>query len=43
MRLNHRVLRYRFGRGEGVVVIVLKPLEAAVRDGDHIYATVRLS
>ncbi|KAI0694299.1 ketoacyl-synt-domain-containing protein [Cerioporus squamosus] len=29
-----------FGRGEGVVVIVLKPLEAAIRDHDHIYATI---
>ncbi|KAI0739465.1 ketoacyl-synt-domain-containing protein [Daedaleopsis nitida] len=29
-----------FGRGEGVVVIVLKPLEAAMRDHDHIYATL---
>ena len=31
----------RFGRGEGVVVIVLKPLAAALRDHDHVYATVR--
>ncbi len=31
---------YSFGRGEGVVVIVLKPLDAAVRDGDHIYGSV---
>ncbi|TFK80433.1 hypothetical protein K466DRAFT_605341, partial [Polyporus arcularius HHB13444] len=29
-----------FGRGEGVVVVVLKPLEAAIRDCDHIYATI---
>ncbi|KAF4618329.1 hypothetical protein D9613_011586 [Agrocybe pediades] len=29
-----------FARGEGVCVIVLKPLKDAVRDGDHIYATV---
>ncbi|KAI0683985.1 polyketide synthase [Cerioporus squamosus] len=29
-----------FSRGEGVVVIVLKPLQAAVRDHDHIYATI---
>ena len=35
------VLR-RFGRGEGVVSIVLKPLDAAIRDHDHVYATVRL-
>ncbi|KAH9944952.1 ketoacyl-synt-domain-containing protein [Epithele typhae] len=29
-----------FGRGEGVVVIVLKPLDAALRDHDHIYASI---
>ncbi|TFK84686.1 ketoacyl-synt-domain-containing protein, partial [Polyporus arcularius HHB13444] len=29
-----------FGRGEGIVVIVLKPLEAALRDDDHVYATI---
>ncbi|KAH9933653.1 ketoacyl-synt-domain-containing protein [Epithele typhae] len=29
-----------FGRGEGVVVITLKPLDAALRDRDHIYATI---
>lgn len=29
-----------FGRGEAVVSIVLKPLEAALRDNDRIYATV---
>ena len=28
-------------RGEGAVVFVLKPLHAAVEDGDHIYAIVR--
>ena len=33
----------RFGRGEGVVVITLKPLEAALRDHDHVYATVGLA
>ncbi|KAI0695501.1 polyketide synthase [Cerioporus squamosus] len=31
-----------FGRGEGVVVIVLKPLEAAIRDHDHIYASAQI-
>lgn len=31
---------YRFGRGEGAVAIVIKSLEAAVRDKDHIYASV---
>ena len=30
----------RFGRGEGVVVMTLKPLEAALRDHDHVYANV---
>ncbi|KAI0944350.1 Type I Iterative Polyketide synthase (PKS) [Taiwanofungus camphoratus] len=29
-----------FGRGEGVVSIVLKPLQAALRDNDKIYATI---
>ncbi|CCM00168.1 uncharacterized protein FIBRA_02196 [Fibroporia radiculosa] len=29
-----------FGRGEGVVSIVLKPLDAALRDNDHIYGTI---
>lgn len=32
----------RFGRGEGVVVIVIKSLVNAVRDNDRIYATVRI-
>lgn len=31
---------HRFGRGEAVVVIVLKTLENAIHDRDHIYATV---
>ncbi|EPQ52402.1 polyketide synthase, partial [Gloeophyllum trabeum ATCC 11539] len=31
-----------FGRGEGVVCIVLKPTTAAIRDGDKIYANVRV-
>lgn len=30
-----------YGRGEGVGALLLKPLDAAVRDGDHIYALVR--
>ncbi|TFY50935.1 hypothetical protein EVJ58_g10823, partial [Rhodofomes roseus] len=29
-----------FSRGEGAVAIVLKPLSAALRDGDHIYANI---
>ena len=35
------LLRPRFGRGEGVVCVVLKHLDAALRDGDKVYATVR--
>lgn len=33
--------RSSFSRGEGCVAIVLKPLERALQDRDHIYATVR--
>ncbi|KAJ7493888.1 hypothetical protein FB451DRAFT_1491404 [Mycena latifolia] len=29
-----------FGRGEGAVVVVLKPLADAIRDHDHIYSVV---
>ncbi|KAJ7637908.1 putative polyketide synthase [Mycena polygramma] len=29
-----------FSRGEGVGSIVLKPLDAAIRDGDYIYASI---
>jgi len=29
-----------FVPGEGVGVVVLKPLDAAIRDGDHIYGTI---
>ncbi|KAF8508000.1 hypothetical protein JB92DRAFT_3121331 [Gautieria morchelliformis] len=29
-----------FARGEGVACIVLKPLENAMRDGDHVYGTI---
>ena len=30
-----------FVRGEGAVAIVIKPLEAALAENDHIYAVVR--
>jgi acyl transferase domain-containing protein len=30
------------GRGEAVVVFVIKLLEDAIRDGDKIYATVSI-
>ncbi len=30
-----------YGRGEGVGALFLKPLDVAIRDGDHIYALVR--
>ncbi|KAF8213913.1 hypothetical protein K438DRAFT_1902128 [Mycena galopus ATCC 62051] len=29
-----------FSRGEGVVVLVLKLLDEAIRDGDHVYASI---
>lgn len=33
----------RFSRAEACGVVVIKPLEDAIRDQDHIYATVCLS
>ncbi|MDG4830623.1 SDR family NAD(P)-dependent oxidoreductase [Solwaraspora sp. WMMD1047] len=30
-----------FGFGEGTAAVILKPLDAALRDGDRIYATIR--
>ncbi|KAK0486025.1 thiolase-like protein [Armillaria novae-zelandiae] len=33
-------LNHEFARAEGVVVIVIKPLEKAIQDGDHIYGTI---
>ncbi|KAJ9316634.1 hypothetical protein DTO271D3_3141 [Paecilomyces variotii] len=30
-----------FGRGEGVAALILKPLGAALRDGDHVHAIIR--
>ena len=30
-----------YGRGEGIVSLVLKPLDAAIRDSDHIRASIR--
>ncbi|KAI1372099.1 polyketide synthase [Hypoxylon crocopeplum] len=32
-----------YGRGEGTATLILKPLDAAIRDGDHIHAVVRES
>ncbi|KAJ6452141.1 thiolase-like protein, partial [Mycena vitilis] len=29
-----------FGRGEGAVVLVLKPLKDAIRDNDHVYSVI---
>ncbi|AEO67408.1 polyketide synthase [Thermothielavioides terrestris NRRL 8126] len=36
---DHRAEGY--GRGEGVASLMLKPLDAALRDGDHIHAVIR--
>ncbi|OTB01370.1 hypothetical protein M426DRAFT_64143, partial [Hypoxylon sp. CI-4A] len=36
---DHRATGY--GRGEGVISLVLKPFSAAVRDGDMIRAVIR--
>lgn len=30
-----------YGRGEGIASLVLKPLEAALRDGDFVHAVIR--
>jgi hypothetical protein len=38
---NIRQPHTSFSRGEGAVVIVLKPLDNAIRDNDRIYASVR--
>ncbi|KAF7358662.1 Polyketide synthase [Mycena sanguinolenta] len=32
--------RQLFRRGEGVTVVVIKPLDDALRDGDHIYSVI---
>ncbi|KAH9905003.1 polyketide synthase [Xylariomycetidae sp. FL2044] len=32
-----------YGRGEGTATLILKPLDAAIRDGDHVHAIVRES
>ncbi|KAL2167896.1 hypothetical protein VTG60DRAFT_683 [Thermothelomyces hinnuleus] len=32
-----------YGRGEGVAVLILKPLDAALRDGDRVHAVIRES
>lgn len=34
------ILSYRFSRGEAAGAVVIKPLEEAVKDGDHIYGLV---
>ncbi|KAL4954547.1 polyketide synthase [Aspergillus filifer] len=36
---DHRAAGY--GRGEGAACIMIKPLDAAIRDGDHIYSIIR--
>ena len=36
---DHRAAGY--GRGEGAACIVIKPLDAALRDGDHIHSIIR--
>ncbi|PCH38980.1 thiolase-like protein [Wolfiporia cocos MD-104 SS10] len=33
-------LNLRFSRGEGAVTVVIKLLQDAIRDGDHIYGTI---
>lgn len=30
-----------YGRGEGIATVVLKPLETALRDGDHVRAVIK--
>ena len=30
-----------FGRGEGVAVLLIKPLETALRDGDRVHGVIR--
>lgn len=30
-----------YGRGEGIATLILKPLEAAIRDGDNVRAVIR--
>ncbi len=37
---NDRGTTIRFSRGEGAIVIVLKPLRDAVKDNDHVYGVV---
>ncbi|KAL2850218.1 hypothetical protein BJY01DRAFT_261657 [Aspergillus pseudoustus] len=36
---DHRASGY--GRGEGAACIVIKPLDAALRDGDHVFSIIR--
>lgn len=42
MAFDHRATG-GFGRGEGVGCLILKPLEAAIRDGDNIRSIIRNS
>ncbi|KAL4883330.1 polyketide synthase [Aspergillus karnatakaensis] len=36
---DHRAAGY--GRGEGAACIVIKPLDKAIRDGDHVFSVIR--
>lgn len=43
LALRHMISLYvadRIAKGEGGVVVVLKPLDAALADKDHIYSVV---
>ena len=35
---SHHSFFYSFAKGEGAVVVVLKPLDKAIADSDHIYS-----
>jgi hypothetical protein len=38
--VNLLTYHIRFAKGEGAIVLVLKPLQDALRDNDHIYTVV---